>query len=92
VLVLSTVSFLVGAGLAQRFKIMVLIPAVATVATLAVGIGLTNAHAAWVIVMMAAAAAISMQVGYLIGISIHDVLAAASLRSAPPTSARHPAP
>ena len=90
-LVLSTVSFFVGAVLAQRFKIMVLVPAVATVLTLAVGIGVTNALTAWSIVLTAAATATSMQIGYLIGISIHDVLAAASSSSAPSTSARHPA-
>ena len=90
-LVLSTVSFLVGAVLAQRFKIMVLIPAVATVLTLAVGLGVANAYTFWSIVVTAATAATSMQIGYLIGISIHDFLAAASSRSAPSTSARHPA-
>lgn len=90
-LVLSTVSFLVGAALAQRFKIMVLIPAVATVLTLAVGIGVTNAYTFWSIVVTAATAATSMQIGYLIGMSIHGLLAAASSRSAPSTSARHSA-
>jgi hypothetical protein len=91
VLVLSTVSFLVGAALAQRFKIMVLIPALATVLTLAVGIGVTNAYTSWSIVVTAATAATSMQIGYLIGMSIHGLLAAASSRSAPSTSARHSA-
>jgi hypothetical protein len=91
VLVLSTVSFLVGAALAQRFKIMVLIPAVATVLTLAVGIGVTNAYTSWSIVVTAATAATSVQIGYLIGMSIHGLLAAASSRSAPSTSARHSA-
>ena len=90
-LVLSTVSFLIGAALARRFNVLVLTPAVAIVVTLAVGIGDTNAPTAWSIVAMAAAAATSMQVGYLIGISIHDVLAAASSRSAASTAARHPA-
>ena len=90
-LVLSTVSFLIGAALARRFNVLVLTPAVAIVVTLAVGIGDTNEPTAWSIVAMAAAAATSMQVGYLIGMSIHDVLAAASSRSAPSTSARHPA-
>ena len=88
VLVLSTVSFLVGAALAQR---MVLIPALATVLTLAVGIGVTNAYTSWSIVVTAATAATSMQIGYLIGMSIHGLLAAASSRSAPSTSARHSA-
>jgi hypothetical protein len=89
VLVLSTVSFLVGAALAQRFKIMVLIPAV--VLMLAVGIGVTIAYNSWSIIVTAATAATSMQIGYLIGMSIHGLLAAASSRSAPSTSARHPA-
>jgi hypothetical protein len=91
VLVLSTVSFLVGAALAQRFKIIVLIPAVVTALTLAVGIGVTNAYSFWSIVVAAATAATSMQIGYLIGMSIHGLLAAASSRSAPTTSARQPA-
>ena len=91
VLVLSTVSFMVGAALAQRFKIMVLVPAVATVLTVAVGIGATNAYTAWSIVVTAVIAATSMQVGYLIGMSIHGLLAGASSRSAPSTPVRHPA-
>ena len=90
-LVLSTVSFLVGAVLAQRFQIMVLIPAVAAVLTLAVGIGVTNAYTSWSIVVTAATAATSMQIGYLIGMTIHGLLAAASSRSAPQTSTRHSA-
>ena len=91
VLVLSTVSFVVGAALAQRFKIMVLVPAVATVLTVAVGIGATNAYTAWSIVVTAVIAATSMQIGYLIGMSIHGLLAGASSRSAPSTPVRHPA-
>ncbi len=90
-LALSTVSFLVGAALAQRYTIMVLLPAVATVLTLAVGIGVTNAYTFWSIVVTAATAATSMQIGYLIGMSIHGLLAAASSRPAPSTSGRHPA-
>lgn len=90
-LALSTVSFLVGAALAQRYTIMVLLPAVAAVLTLAVGIGVTNAYTFWSIVVTAATAATSMQIGYLIGMSIHGLLAAASSRPAPSTSGQHPA-
>jgi hypothetical protein len=88
VLALSTVSFLVGAALAQRYTIMILLPAVLT---LAVGIGVTNAYTFWSIVVTAATAATSMQIGYLIGMSVHGLLAAASSRPAPSTSGRHPA-
>jgi len=92
VLMLSTVSFLIGAALARRFNFIVLIPAVAIVLTLAVGIDVANPPTAWSIVAMAAATATSMQIGYLLGLSIRDVLAAgASSRSAPSSSARHTA-
>jgi hypothetical protein len=97
-MILSMVSLLVGAVLGQRFKVMVLIPAIAIVLVLAAGTGVTHAHTAWSIVLMATTAATSMQIGYLIGIGIRHVLAAAlSSRSSPLTSptasmsARHPA-
>ena len=89
-LVLSTASFLIGAALAQRFNVFVLIPAVAIVLTLAVGTGVSNAPTAWSLVVITAAAATSMQIGYLIGLSIREVLAAAS-RPAHSATARHPA-
>ena len=96
-ILLSMVSLLVGALLGQRFKVMVLMPATPIVLILAVGTGVAHAQTAWSIVLMAAAAAISMQIGYLVGIGIHHILAAALSRSSPPTSltastsARHPA-
>jgi hypothetical protein len=86
-MILSMVSLLVGAVLGQRFKVMVLMPATAIVLILAVGTGVTHAQTAWSIVLMAAAAATSMQVGYLIGIGIRHALAAVwSNRSSPLTS------
>jgi hypothetical protein len=97
-MILSIISLLVGALLGQRFKVMVLMPATAIVLVVAIGTGVTHAHTAWSIILMAAAAATSMQIGYLIGIGIHHVLAAAlSSRSSPltsptaSTSAQHPA-
>jgi membrane protein DedA with SNARE-associated domain len=97
-MILSMISLLVGALLGQRFKVMVLMPATAILLVLAVGIGVTHAHTAWWIVLMAAAAATSMQIGYLIGIGVRHVLAAAwsrrSSRLTSPTAsspARQPA-
>lgn len=97
-ILLSMVSLLVGALLGQRFKVMVLFPATVIVLVIAVGIGVGHARMAWSIVLMAAAAATSMQIGYLIGIGVHHVLAAALWRGsqslATPresTPVRHPA-
>ena len=87
-LLLSAASFLVGAALAQRFSIMILLPAFLAVLMLSLGVGVAEALTAWSIVVTAATIAISLQIGYLIGMSIHDVLAAAASRSAPSASAR----
>lgn len=93
---LSMISFLVGAALGQRFKVMVLMPAMAIVLVLAAGTGVTHAQTAWSIVLTTAIAATCLQIGYLIGIFIrHVVVAALSRRSSPLTSpettARHAA-
>jgi|ERR1700694_1226756 len=94
----SMVSLLVGAVLGQRFQVIVLVPAVAIALVLAIGTGVTHGDTGWSIVLMAAAAATSVQIGYLIGIGIFHVLAAALTRRSSPltfptrsTSARHPA-
>jgi hypothetical protein len=64
---LSIVSLLVGALLAQRFKIIVLVPATLTVMVIATGAGAAQASSAWLIVGMIAAASVSMQAGYFVG-------------------------
>ena len=93
---LSMFSFLVGAVLGQRFKIIVLIPAFAILLSFAVGTGLAHAQTGWSIVLLAIAAAISLQTGYLFGIFVHHILTtASSKRSSSLTStnpARHAAP
>ena len=96
-ILLAVVSVLVGALLAQRFTVMVLLPATAIVLVLAFGTGLTHAHTAWSMVLTAGTAIIGMQIGYLLKSSICYVLARVlSGRSsqhstaAAPTSARFP--
>jgi hypothetical protein len=92
-MILLMVSLLVGAALGQRFKVLVLMPATAIVLVLAVGTGVTQARTAWSIVLMAAAAATCLQIGYLVGIGVHHVLAAAlSKRSSPLTPTTTSAP
>jgi hypothetical protein len=98
VIILTMVSFLVGAVLGQHFRVMILMPAIVIVLIVAVVTGVTHAHAAWSIVLMAVASATSIQIGYLVGIGIRHLLAVApSSRSSslPPhtasMSARHPA-
>jgi membrane protein DedA with SNARE-associated domain len=85
-MMLAVVSFLVGAVLGQRFKVLVLIPATAIMLVLAAATGVTQAQTAWSIVLMAAAAATSMQIGYLIGIAIHALAVLWSGKSSSLTS------
>jgi hypothetical protein len=93
---ISMISFFAGVALGQRFKVMVLMPAIAIVLVLAVGSGVTHTQTAWSIVLTAVLAAVCLQIGYLTGIFVHHVhVAALSRRSSSITSseaqARHPA-
>ena len=91
---ISMISFLAGVALGQRFKVMVLMPAVAIVLVLAVGGGVTHAQTFWSIFLTAVLAAVCLQIGYLSGIFVHHAhMAALSRRSSslnsPKTTARH---
>jgi hypothetical protein len=92
---LSLISFLFGAALGQRFKVLVLVPAMAIIIAFSIGAGLTQAQPWW-IVLMAVTASACLQFGYFAGIGIRYVLTdtrsaeAASLSTAE-TSARHAA-
>jgi hypothetical protein len=92
-LTLSLVSLLVGAGLGQYYKVLVLIPATALLMVVAIGTGVAQAQTAWSIVLMVAAVATSIQIGYLVGVAVHHVLVAnwshgtSPLTSSTPTSA-----
>jgi hypothetical protein len=71
---LSIVSLSVGALLAQRFKVIVLVPATLTVLAIAIGAGVAQTSSAWLIVGMIAAASVSIQVGYFVGMLIQHGL------------------
>ena len=81
---LSLVSFLIGAALAQRFKVMVLIPMIVIVLSFSFATGVAHALTAWSVALMAAAAAIFLQIGYFVGIGVRHALEAR--RSSPLTS------
>jgi hypothetical protein len=67
-----TVSFIVGAALAQRFKVIVLMPAIVIFSGFSIVSG--GAQAAWSIVLMVATTATCLQIGYFVGIYIRHVL------------------
>jgi NADH:ubiquinone oxidoreductase subunit 6 (subunit J) len=91
---ISMVSFLVGAALAQRFKVKVLVPAIVIFSGFSIVIGGAHAQPAWSIVLMVATTATCLQIGYFVGIYMRHVLEAvlsssSSSLDSPKTPARH---
>jgi hypothetical protein len=70
----SIISFLFGATLAQRFKVVALLPAMAAVMILATVTEGTPLQGAWWFVKMAASAAVCLQTGYFAGIVVRQFL------------------
>ena len=93
---LSIVSLSIGALLAQRFKVIALVPATFAVLVIAIGAGVAQASSAWSIIGMIAAASVSIQVGYFVGMLIQHglsaLLASGSSAFSHTTSARKTVP
>jgi hypothetical protein len=89
----SMTSFLFGAALAQRFNLVVLLPATAIVTILSVGAGAADIQAAWWIAAMAVVSAICLQCGYFAGIFIRHLAAPSqeSTADAGAEASTHPA-
>ena len=71
---LSIVSLVIGALLAQRFKVMVLVPATPMVVLVAIGAGVVQGNTAWLIILTILAATVSMQAGYFVGMLFQHFL------------------
>lgn len=76
-MVLFTVfCLLVGAGLAQRYKITVLVPTTAVMVGAAIVIAVLQSHTASWAILNIVAGGVSQQIGYFIGLRFHDLLEA----------------
>ena len=93
-MLLAIPSLLVGAVLAQRFRVMILLPATAMMLVLAAVAGLLQSYTVWGIVVLAAAGGASLQIGYLFGLGLHYLLETRSTErpqsARASASARHP--
>src|SRR5437660_3578223 len=89
---LSLVSLLVGAGLGQHYRVLVLLPATGILLVLAIGTGMAQALTAGSIALMVAAAAISIQIGYLVGVGLHVLVTSWSSGSSSLTSGASTSP
>jgi hypothetical protein len=70
----AILTLLGGMALGQRFKLLVLAPAILLTLVLAVGAGVARADTPWRIGLTAAGLITSLQIGYLLGLGIRHVL------------------
>ena len=71
--VLSTISAIVGVALGLRFKLLILVPAIGLVAAIIGAGGVGSGESPWHLALAIAAAAISIQVGYLGGAMVRHM-------------------
>jgi len=95
-MLLAIFVLLVGIALGQRFNVLVLVPAVLTTLGVAVGLGIAFSQAPGTIILFTLAAIACLQIGYLLGLGIRQLIEARAsrLRSASfaeSSHARHPA-
>jgi hypothetical protein len=67
VMILVLITFLGGAVLGQRCKVLMLLPAIACVLPVAIGVGVAQSGNLWPTLMTVVAAIASLQIGYLAG-------------------------
>jgi hypothetical protein len=86
-------SILVGAAIAQRFKVLALVPAIVVTLLFELVGTLASAHASWTTPLTAVTVIIGLQIGYLLGLAVrHLVLPTHADRpgTASPTSSLPP--
>jgi hypothetical protein len=88
----AILSLFVGVALAQRFKVLVLVPAIMITLLFAFVSGLAHADASWSAAAIAVTIIVGLQIGYLLGIAVrhlfllaraHRLRAASLTRSLP---------
>ena len=72
--------FLLGCGLALRFKVMILVPAVTSAMLGAAVVGFARGDEYWSVVVAMVLFGTAIQLGYLAGIIIRDVIASVRAR------------
>ena len=89
---LATITFLLGAALAWRFNVFVLIPTIAVSLAVIAAAGIAHGEGAWAIAGAMIGAAVCLQIGYLGGTVLHSITAGAAAPLREPTKAPAAAP
>jgi hypothetical protein len=83
-MILLLISLLLGMVLGQRFRVLVLLPAMGIILSVAIGMGLASALGLRPTALLAVGSVVSLQIGYLAGIGLRYFLAGA--RGAKPST------
>jgi hypothetical protein len=79
-MILAMTAIIIGALLGQRFKVFILVPAIAIGSAATFGIGMAHNNSLWSIVLTMVLAMSALQMGYLGGVIIRFVSAGARVR------------
>lgn len=74
---LALLCLLVGMVLGQRFKVLILAPSMIITLGIIIGTGIVRAEPPWTLGLSAAAAITALQIGYLVGLGIRQLMAGA---------------
>jgi hypothetical protein len=82
-MLLAIFMLLVGAALGQRFTALVLVPAILVALGVALGLGIARSQPPGTIVLVTIVAIVSLQIGYLLGLGIRQLVQARASRLRP---------
>lgn len=91
-MLIAVISLLAGMVLGQRFKVLALLPAIGLLAIVCVGSGMAQGESLSATALTAIAAIVSVQLGYLLGLSIRHLLATMHASRLRATSFANPLP
>jgi hypothetical protein len=72
----AILSFLIGAVLGHRFKVLVLVPTIVVGAAVAIGFGIARGDDVWLIGLTVTLVSVCLQIGYLCGAVIVSLVIA----------------
>lgn len=82
-MLLAIFVFLVGAALGQRFTVLVLVPAILVTLGVAIGLGIARGQTPGTITLVAVAAIACLQIGYLLGLGVRQLIQNRASRQRP---------
>ena len=80
----TAAAFLIGATLGFRFKVLILVPAIAIGSAATLGAGMANDNGAWPILLALVLVITALQIGYFGGVLIRSVSAEPGARKDSP--------